>query len=68
MNLESGKIRTWKYLSDAFLNQYKYNMDMDPTILQLQNPVQRSNETFKQYAQRWREMDLGLDLPWQMSS
>lgn len=26
------------------------------TILQLQNQSQKSNETFKEYAQRWREM------------
>ena len=56
MNLEPGKIRTWKYLSEAFLNQYKYNLDMDPTRLQLQNQSERSNETFKEYTQRWREM------------
>lgn len=29
---------------------------MVPTRIQLQNEVQRSNETFKEYAQRWREM------------
>lgn len=31
-------------------------MDMAHTRLQLQNQGQRSNETFKEYAQRWREM------------
>lgn len=56
MNLEPGKIRTWKDLSEAFLNKYKYNLDMVPTRLQLHNQSQRSNETFKEYAQRWREM------------
>lgn len=56
MNLEPGKIRFWKDLFDAFLNQYKYNIDMEPTKLQLQNQDQRSNKTFKEYAQRWREM------------
>lgn len=29
---------------------------MAPTRLQLQNYPQRSNETFKEYAQRWHEM------------
>ncbi|XP_050920010.1 uncharacterized protein LOC127137604 [Lathyrus oleraceus] len=29
---------------------------MVPSRLQLQNQAQRSNETFKEYAQRWREM------------
>lgn len=50
MGLDSGKIRTLKDMSDSFLNQYKYNMDMAPTRLQLQNQAHRSNETFKEYA------------------
>lgn len=33
MNLEPGKIRTCNNLSEAFLNQYKYNLDMAPTRL-----------------------------------
>ncbi|XP_050914720.1 uncharacterized protein LOC127129610 [Lathyrus oleraceus] len=56
MGLERTKIRSWRDLSKAFLKQYKYNLDMAPTRLQLQNQAQRSNETFKEYAQRWREM------------
>ncbi|XP_050919781.1 uncharacterized protein LOC127137354 [Lathyrus oleraceus] len=56
MSLERSKIRSWRDLSEAFLKQYKYNLDMAPTRLQLQNHSQRSNETFKEYAQRWREM------------
>ncbi|XP_050876821.1 uncharacterized protein LOC127080547 [Lathyrus oleraceus] len=56
MSLERSKIRSWRDLFEAFLKQYKYNLDMAPTRLQLQNQWQRSNETFKEYAQRWREM------------
>lgn len=29
MNLEPGKIRTWKYLSEAFLNQYYRTLNFD---------------------------------------
>lgn len=50
MNLEPGRINSLKDLSDAFLNQYKYNMDMAPTMLQLQNQAQWYNENFKEYA------------------
>jgi hypothetical protein len=53
---ERSKIRSLRDLSEEFLKQYKYNLDMAPTKLQLQNQSQRSNETFKEYAQRWREM------------
>lgn len=28
-----SKIRSWKDLSEAFLKQYKYNLDMAPTRL-----------------------------------
>lgn len=35
MGLESGKIQTWKDISDAFINKYKHNMKIEPTILQL---------------------------------
>ncbi|XP_050897032.1 uncharacterized protein LOC127103832 [Lathyrus oleraceus] len=56
MSLECSKIRSWRDLSEEFLKQYKYNLDMAPTRLQLQNQSQRSNETFKEYAQRWCEM------------
>ncbi|XP_020222728.1 uncharacterized protein LOC109805146 [Cajanus cajan] len=54
MNLEQGRIRTWKDLAEAFIKKYKYNMDMAPDRTQLQNMVKKDNETFKEYAQRWR--------------
>nr|KYP36349.1 hypothetical protein KK1_042536 [Cajanus cajan] len=54
MNLERGRIHTWKDLAEAFLKQYKYNMDMAPDRTQLQNMLKKENETFKEYAQRWR--------------
>ncbi|KAJ9135017.1 hypothetical protein P3X46_032241 [Hevea brasiliensis] len=42
-------------LADAFLKQYKFNCDVAPTKRDLQNLVQRDRESFKEYAQRWRE-------------
>ncbi|XP_050919742.1 uncharacterized protein LOC127137314 [Lathyrus oleraceus] len=56
MSLERTKILSWRDMSEALLKQYKYNLDMDPTRLQLQNQAQRSNEIFKEYAQHWHEM------------
>lgn len=38
------------------MKQYKYNHDMAPTRLQLQNQAQKFSETFKEYAQCWCEM------------
>ena len=52
MHLESVKIQTWKDLVNALIKQYKYNMDMAPNRMQLQNMSKKSTETFKEYAQR----------------
>jgi len=56
MHLEPTQIRSWNDLVDAFLKQYKYNVDMAPARLQLQNISKKNSETFKEYAQRWREL------------
>ena len=55
-NLEASHIRTWKDLITAFLRQYQYNSDMPPDRTQLHNMVKRENESFKEYAQRWRDL------------
>ncbi|XP_057453231.1 uncharacterized protein LOC130745105 [Lotus japonicus] len=54
--LERSHIRSWKDLADAFLKQYKFNLDMAPDRIHLQNMLKKGNETFKEYAQRWREI------------
>jgi len=56
MHLELARVRSWKDLIDAFLKQYKYNMVMAPDRMQLQSMAKKSSETFKEYAQRWREL------------
>lgn len=56
MSLECSKVRSLKDLSETFLKQYMYNLDMAPTRLQLQNQACKSSKTLKEYAQRWREM------------
>ena len=63
MHLELACIRSWKDLVDAFLKQYKYNMDMAPNKMQLQNMTKKSAETFKEYAQRWRELAAQVEPP-----
>lgn len=63
MGLERSKIWTWKDLFDAFLKQYKYNLDMAPTRLQLQNQAQRNNESFKEYVKCWRETTTRVQPP-----
>ncbi|XP_027343037.1 uncharacterized protein LOC113855605 [Abrus precatorius] len=63
MHLERTRIHCWKNLADAFLKQYKYNIDMAPDRLELQTMMKKDHETFKEYAQRWRETAAQVEPP-----
>ncbi|RDY09148.1 hypothetical protein CR513_06519, partial [Mucuna pruriens] len=52
VSLERGCIRTWRYLTKAFLKQYNYNEDMAPDHSRLQSMSKREHEGFKE----WREL------------
>ena len=54
MHLEPTHIHSWMDLADVFIKQYKCKMDTTPDRIQLQNMTMKKNETFKEYAQRWR--------------
>ncbi|XP_050919481.1 uncharacterized protein LOC127137028 [Lathyrus oleraceus] len=56
MKLERNHIQSWLDLANAFLKQYKYNLDMAPDRMQLRALSQESNESFRGHAQRWREL------------
>ena len=56
MKLERSRIQSWMDLANAFLKQYKYNLDMAPDRMQLRALSKESNESFRGYAQRWREL------------
>ena len=40
----------------SFIRQYQYNSDMASDRMQLQNMCKREHESFKEYAQRWRDL------------
>ena len=63
MGLEKGRIQCFQDLVDAFIKQYKYNLDMAPDRRQLQNMFQNEKESFKEYAQRWRELASQVEPP-----
>jgi len=50
-------------LAEAFLRQYKYNLDMAPDRMQLQGMAMKESESFKEYAQRWRELAAQVEPP-----
>ena len=41
---------------DAFVKQYKYNVDITPDITSLSNLEKRDKESIREYAQRWRDL------------
>ncbi|XP_050909079.1 uncharacterized protein LOC127122845 [Lathyrus oleraceus] len=63
LSLDQNRIRCFQDLSDAFKKHYKYNMDMAPDRRQLQSMFQHDNESFKEYAQRWRELASQVEPP-----
>jgi len=56
-NLEPSRVHSWKDLMVAFIRQYQNNSDMAPNRMQLQNMCKREHESFKEYAQRWRDLE-----------
>ena len=49
MSLDSANIRSFNDLGEAFVKQYKYNVDMAPDRDQLRSMSQKDKETFKEY-------------------
>ena len=49
-------IRTFHDLANAFVQQYKYNLYLAPDREELRSLTQRDKESFKEYAQRWRQL------------
>lgn len=56
LSLGHSHIQCFQDLSNAFIKHYKYNMDMVPDRRKLHNMFQKGNESFKKYAQQWREL------------
>src|SRR3954464_12998735 len=54
--LENTKVHTWEELAAAFYKQYQYNADLAPTRTQLRGMSMGPKESFKGYAQKWRDM------------
>jgi hypothetical protein len=63
MRLDNTKIQKWKDLVDAFVKQYKYNMDIAPDRTSLSNLEKRDKENIREYAQRWRDLAAQIHPP-----
>ena len=58
--LEGTNIHTWEDLATSFYRQYQYNADLAPTRVQLQGMTMGSNEGFKEYTKKWRDLAGGV--------
>ncbi|XP_050909208.1 uncharacterized protein LOC127122979 [Lathyrus oleraceus] len=63
MGLDSASIHSFNDLSEAFVKKYKYNVDMAPDRDQLRSMYHKDKKTFKEYAQRWRELAAQISPP-----
>lgn len=63
MKLEGTHIRSWRDMEEALLKHCQYNTDMAPKCTKLQNLTQKFGETFKEYAQSWRELAARVQPP-----
>ncbi|XP_050889788.1 uncharacterized protein LOC127095092 [Lathyrus oleraceus] len=63
LQLEGSHIHTWREMVEAFLKHYQYNTDMAPNLTQFQNLTLRFEESFKEYAQQWRELAARVQPP-----
>ena len=61
--LSHVNIHSWKDLAQAFMKQYSHVTDMTPDRIALQNMEKKQSESFRQYAQRWREVATQVQPP-----
>jgi hypothetical protein len=63
MRLDSVRIRSWRDLVEAFLKQYKFNLEIAPDRTSLMSMEKRSQESVRAYAQRWRDEAMHVQPP-----
>ena len=63
MRLDNTKVKKWKDLVDAFMRQYKFNIDVDPDRLSLQAMEKNNKESIREYARRWSEVAAQVNPP-----
>ncbi|XP_011013700.1 PREDICTED: uncharacterized protein LOC105117661 [Populus euphratica] len=56
MRLDNTKVKKWKDLVDAFMRQYKFNIDVGPDRLSLQAMEKDNKDSIREYARIWSEV------------
>jgi hypothetical protein len=63
IRLDNTKVKKWKDLVDAFMRQYKFNIDVGPNRLSLQAMEKNNKESIREYARRWSEITVQVNPP-----
>jgi hypothetical protein len=63
MRLDNTKVKKWKDLVDAFMRQYKFNIDVGPDRLSLQAMEKENEESIREYTRRWSEVAAQVNPP-----
>jgi hypothetical protein len=63
MRLDNTKVKKWKDLVDAFIRQYKFNIDVDPGRSSLQAMKKDNKESIREYTKRWHEANAQVNPP-----
>jgi len=63
IRLDNVRIRSWRDLVEAFLKQYKFNLEIAPDRTSLMSMEKRSQESVRAYAQRWRDEAMHVQPP-----
>ena len=63
MRLDNIRIRKWANLADAFLKQYKFNMEIAPDRTSLMTMEKGAQESVRTYAQRWWNQVVNVQPP-----
>ena len=61
--LSRDQIRVWLDMAKAFLVQYKHMADTAPDRMLLQNMEKKANESFREYAHKWRDLAAQVQPP-----
>ncbi|XP_052874521.1 uncharacterized protein LOC108455159 [Gossypium arboreum] len=61
--LSRAQVKSWKDLAQAFMKQYGHVTDVAPDRITLQNMEKRPGESFRKYAERWREVATQVQPP-----
>ena len=61
--MSRDQIKAWTDMAKAFLVQYKHKIDTAPDRMSLQNMEKKANESFREYAHKWRDLKTQVQPP-----